>query len=215
MAEDSGEHKLDATLFYKRLKAFYAEWRSAGGIEWGNAEMVSVLVGTTDDNLPMYQKSTALHHWLLDSEFTETLMVFSAKSLLIHCTQKKLDILKEVATKNKELAADIELVMIPKQKKEMKEGLDAVLAHIKKSAQNAAAPIRIGHLAKDQAVGDFSAAWKKVLEDKSLFELADVSNGFSVVFAVKDEAARACIDKAARFTSGVLKKVSCHRYSLG
>ena len=84
------EVKIDKQQFHERLNQLVSAWKGdkrSGDSTFGGVGSLLILLGKSDD--PGYQKSNALHFWLLGYEFPATLLLFTPESLWVVTTAKK------------------------------------------------------------------------------------------------------------------------------
>ncbi|KAL5724319.1 DNA helicase [Ranunculus cassubicifolius] len=187
--------------FTKRLKVLYSHWKENKTDHWGSSDAIVVATPPASEDL-RYLKSSALNMWLLGLEFPETIMVFMNKQIHFLCTQKKASLL-QVLKKPANEAVGAEIVMHVKAKSDngtalMEEIFRSIRAQLKSES-----PI-VGHIAKEAPEGNLLDTWAEKLKSSN-FQLADVTNGFSELFAVKDSTEITNVKKAAFLTSSVMK----------
>ncbi|KAH7834353.1 hypothetical protein Vadar_015117 [Vaccinium darrowii] len=128
-------------------------------------------------------------------------MIFMNKQIHFLCSQKKASLLEAVRGSAKE-AVGVEVVMHVKAR--LDDGtaqMDAVLLAIR--AQSKSDPI-VGYIAREAPEGILLEAWAEKLKNSNL-QLADITNGFSDLFAVKDHDEVTNVKKAAFLTASVMK----------
>ncbi|KAM1749380.1 hypothetical protein ACFX1T_010134 [Malus domestica] len=194
-------YSIDLNNFSKRLKMMYSHWREHRSDVWGESDALAIATPPNSEDL-RYLKSSAMNIWLLGYEFPETIMVFSKKQIHVLCSQKKASLLDVVIKPAKE-AVGVEVVMHVKLKGQDGTGLmdsifRAINAHLSSDA-----PV-VGHIAREAPEGKLLETWSEKLKDTN-FELSDVTNGFSDLFAVKDLVELTYVKKAAYLTSSVMK----------
>ncbi|PIA25479.1 hypothetical protein AQUCO_11400033v1 [Aquilegia coerulea] len=197
-------YDIDLQHFMKRLKVFYSHWKENKVDLWSSSDALVVATPPASDDL-RYLKSSALNMWLLGLEFPETIMVFMNKQIHFMCTQKKASLLENLKRPAKETVG-AELVMHVKTKSDdgtalMDEIFRAIRAQSKSSGPDS--PI-IGYIAKEAPEGKLLETWGDKLKNSS-FQLVDVTNGFSELFAVKDNTEITNVKKAAYLTASVMK----------
>ncbi|KAK6911695.1 Peptidase M24 [Dillenia turbinata] len=197
-------YAINIEAFNKRLKSLYSHWSKHKSSMWGSSDVVAIATPPASEDL-RYLKSSALNIWLYGYEFPETIMVFMSKQIHFLCTQKKasvLDVLKKAAKE----AIGAEVVMHVKAKGE--DGatqMDAIL-HAAKSllkSEGHDSPI-IGHIAKEPPEGKLLETWTAKLKNSS-YELGDITNGLSDLFAIKDSMELTNVKKAAYLTASAMK----------
>ncbi|KAI4310916.1 hypothetical protein MLD38_035861 [Melastoma candidum] len=190
--------------FTKRLKALYAHWSKNRSELWGGCDVLAVATPPASEDL-RYLKSSALNIWLLGYEFPETIMVFMKKQIHFLCSPKKASLLEVIKSSAKE-AVGADVVMHVKAKGDdgsssMEDILSAVRALCRGSSDQL--PV-IGHIAREVPEGKLLEKWSEQLKNAK-FQLSDVSNGLSDLFAVKDASELLCVKKASHLTANVMK----------
>jgi len=93
MAANGAKYDIDAQAFVARLKRVYDSWKASKSEEnWSGADSIVIGAGETDDI--DYKKSAAIHSWLFNYEFPETIIVLSASAVKILSSAKKVQIFK-------------------------------------------------------------------------------------------------------------------------
>uniref|UniRef100_A0A2P2L5F6 FACT complex subunit n=1 Tax=Rhizophora mucronata TaxID=61149 RepID=A0A2P2L5F6_RHIMU len=198
-------YAINLDSFSKRLKVLYSHWNAHNIDCWGASDALSIATLPTSEDL-RYLKSSALNIWLVGYEFPETIIVFLKKQIHILCSHKKASLLGVVKKSAKE-AADVEVVIHVKAKNDDGSGLmDSIFLaiHAQSSSSGHDTPI-IGYIARESPEGKLLEAWNEKLKNARC-ELSDVTNGFSDLFAIKDETELTNIKKAAFLTSSVMKQ---------
>lgn len=197
-------YSIDLDNFCRRLKVFYSHWRANKSSVWGSSDAVAVATPPQSDDL-RYLKSSALNIWLLGYEFPETIMVFMNKQIHFLCSQKKA-LLLEVLKKSARESMGAEVVMHVKAKNnDGTTGMDAILDAIRSQAKldGLDSPV-IGHVVREAPEGNLLEKWVEKLKSSNL-ELADITNGLSDLFAVKDGLELTNLKKASFLTASVMK----------
>ncbi|XP_068340143.1 FACT complex subunit SPT16-like [Pyrus communis] len=194
-------YSIDLNNFSKRLKMMYLHWREHRSDLWGESDALAIATPPTSEDL-RYLKSSAMNIWLLGYEFPETIMVFSKKQIHVLCSQKKASLLDVVIKPAKE-AVGVEVVMHVKLKGQDGTGLMDSIFRAINAHSSSDAPI-VGHIAREAPEGKLLETWSEKLKNAN-FELSDVTNGFSDLFAVKDLVELTYVKKAAYLTSSVMK----------
>ncbi|XP_042483515.1 FACT complex subunit SPT16-like [Macadamia integrifolia] len=192
--------------FRIRLKSFYSHWKEHKTDLWGSTDVIAVATPPASEDL-RYLKSSALNIWLLGYEFPETIMVFMKKQIHLLCSQKKASLLEVIKKSSKE-AVGVEVVIHVKARSDggaalMEEIFCAVRAQSKSDGHES--PV-VGQIAKEASEGKLLEKWAEKLNN-SKFLLSDVTNGFSELFAVKDDSELTSVRKAAYLTASVMKNV--------
>jgi nucleosome binding factor SPN SPT16 subunit len=190
--------------FSKRLKMFYSHWNEYNGDLWGASAALAIATPPTSEDL-RYLKSSALNIWLVGYEFPETIMVFTKKQIHFLCSQKKASLL-DIVKKSAKEAVGVEVVMHVKPKNDDGVGLmDNIFEAVNaQSNSNGHHPPVVGHIAREAPEGKLLETWAEKLKNAN-FELSDVTNGFSNLFAVKDNTELTNVKKAAFLTSSVMR----------
>ncbi|KAB1202090.1 FACT complex subunit SPT16 [Morella rubra] len=200
----SNPYAINLENFSKRLKMLYSHWNEHDTDLWGASDALSIATPPTSEDL-RYLKSSALNIWLLGYEFPETIMVFMKKQIHILCSQKKASLLDVVKRSAKE-AVDVEVVMHVKPKNDDGAGLMDSIFHAinaQSKSNHRDGPV-IGHIARETPEGKLLETWAEKLKHAN-YELSDVTNGFSNLFAVKDNIELTNVKKAAFLTSSVMR----------
>ncbi|KAE9446641.1 hypothetical protein C3L33_21408, partial [Rhododendron williamsianum] len=186
--------------FSTRLKALYSNWREHKAEFWGSSDVLAVATPPASEDL-RYLKSSALNIWLLGYEFPDTIMIFMNKQIHFLCSQKKASLLEAVKKAAVE-AVGVEVVMHVKARNDDGTAqMDSILLAIR--AQSKSDPI-VGYIAREAPEGILLETWAEKLKNSNL-QLADITNGFSDLFAVKDHDEVTNVKKAAFLTASVMK----------
>ncbi|XP_021282474.1 FACT complex subunit SPT16-like [Herrania umbratica] len=191
--------------FSKRLKILYSHWNKHNADLWGASSALVIATPPVSEDL-RYLKSSALNIWLVGYEFPETIMVFLKKQIHFLCSQKKASLL-DVVKKSAREAVGVEVVIHVKAKGDDGTGLmDSIFRAIYSQTNSGdhAVPV-VGHISRETPEGKFLETWDEKLKNAK-FELSDVTNGFSDLFAVKDETELTNVKKAAFLTSSVMRQ---------
>ncbi|KAL5836619.1 hypothetical protein ACOSQ3_013788 [Xanthoceras sorbifolium] len=191
--------------FTKRLKTLYSHWNEHNSDIWGNSSALAIATPPVSEDL-RYLKSSALNIWLVGYEFPETIMVFLKNQIHFLCSQKKASLL-EVVKKSAKEAVGVEVLIHVKAKNDDGTGLmDKIFGAVNDQSKSGdhGAPV-VGHISREVPEGKLLETWDKKLKSAN-FELSDVSNGFSDLFAVKDDTEITNIKKAAFLSSSVMKQ---------
>ncbi|KAK9292165.1 hypothetical protein L1049_020124 [Liquidambar formosana] len=131
----------------------------------------------------------------------ETIMVFMKKQIHFLCSQKKASLLEGVKKSAKEVVG-VEVVMHVKAKNDNgTTQMDAIFRAVHDQSKDT--PV-VGHIAREAPEGKLLETWAEKLKDAN-FQLSDVTNGFSDLFAIKDSTELTNVKKAAFLTSSVMK----------
>ncbi|KAH7849396.1 hypothetical protein Vadar_017225 [Vaccinium darrowii] len=197
---------INLVCFSTRLKALYSNWQDLKAEFWGSSDVLVVATPPSSDDL-RYLKSSALNVWLLGYEFPETIMIFMNKQIHFLCNQNKASLLEAVRGSAME-AVGVEVVLHVKAR--FDDGtaqMDALLRAI--CAQSKSNPI-VGYIAREASEGILLEAWAEKLKNSNL-QLADITSGFSDLFAVKDHEEVTNVKKAAFLAATVMKNFVVHR----
>uniref|UniRef100_A0A5B6Z6E1 FACT complex subunit n=1 Tax=Davidia involucrata TaxID=16924 RepID=A0A5B6Z6E1_DAVIN len=190
--------------FSKRLKMLYSHWSEHNNDLWGASDVLAIATPPPSEDL-RYLKSLALNVWLVGYQFPDTIMVFMKKQIHFLCSQKKASLL-EVLKKSAKEVVGAEVVMHVKAKNDdgtalMDSIFRAVRAQSKLDGHDT--PV-VGYIAREAPEGNLLETWDEKLKNAN-FQLNDITNGFSDLFAVKDNAEITNVKKAAYLTSSVMK----------
>ncbi|GAU22459.1 hypothetical protein TSUD_123460 [Trifolium subterraneum] len=197
-------YAIDLNTFQTRLKTFYKHWDESRTDLWGSSDAIAVACPPPSDDL-RYLKSTALFLWLLGFEFPETIMVFTKEQIHILCSQKKASILESVKKSARE-SVGVEIVLHVKPKNDDGTSfMDAIIRAIRvQSKSDGHDSSTVGHIAREEPEGKLLDAWAEKLKN-SKFNMVDVANGFSALFAAKSNEEVTSIKRAAYLTTSVMK----------
>ncbi|KAI8025619.1 FACT complex subunit SPT16 [Camellia lanceoleosa] len=197
-------YSINLVAFGKWLKMLYSHWNEYDNDLWGASEVLAIATPPPSEDL-RYLKSSALNVWLVGYEFPDTIMVFMKKQIHFLCCQKKASLL-EVVRKTAKEVVDAEVVMHVKAKNDdgtalMYSIFRAVRAQSKLDDHDT--PV-VGYIAREIPEGNLLETWAEKPKNAN-FQLSDITNGFSDLFAVKDSAEITNVKKAAYLTSSVMK----------
>ncbi|KAI4255761.1 MAG: hypothetical protein LQ352_002412 [Teloschistes flavicans] len=193
------EVKIDSQTFHHRLSTLTSAWkadkRSNNDALFGGVGSFIVLMGKNEETAN-YQKSNAMHYWLLGYEFPATLMVFTPDALWFVTTAKKAKHLEGL----KGGKIPIEILSRTKDAEQNAKHFESCLDLIKKSGK------KVGVLAKDAPSGPFIEEWKKAFGDAAKdVEEVDVTPALSIAaLAAKDEAELRNMRDSARASAGIM-----------
>ncbi|XAR68670.1 hypothetical protein NMG60_11003875 [Bertholletia excelsa] len=197
-------YNIDLEGYSRRLKALYSKWSEHKSDLWASADVLAIATPPPSDDL-RYLKSSALNIWLLGYEFPETIMVFMSKQLHFLCSQKKASLLEAVKKSSKE-AVGAEVFMHVKAKSEDGSAqADAILRAIRAQSklESPDNPV-VGYIAREVPEGNLLEMWAEKLKNSN-FQLGDITNGLSDLFAAKDGNEITNVKKAAYLTASVMK----------
>jgi len=197
-------YSIDLSTFQSRLKLFYSHWEENKSTLWGSSDAIAIACPPPSDDL-RYLKSTALNLWLLGFEFPDTIMVFMKKQIHLLCSQKKASILEAVRKSSKE-AVGADIVMHIKGKNDDGVALmDAIFHAIRaESKVDVSGAPTVGYISREAPEGKLLETWAEKLKSTN-FELIDVANGLSSMFAVKNNDELTSIKRASYLTTSVMK----------
>eukprot|EP01018_Ginkgo_biloba_P030029 Gb_09795 [translate_table: standard] len=200
-AKASSGYEINVETFGKRLKTFYANWKEHKQDLWGGCGAIAVSTPPPSEDL-RYLKSSALNIWLLGYEFPETIMVFMEKQIHFLCSQKKASLLETLKKSSKSLGIDV-ILHVKARNDSGSNQMEEICMAIKSQCKGGV-PV-VGWIAKEAPEGSLLEGWTEKLKGTE-FQLVDASNGFSDLFAVKDETEITNIKKAAFLSASVLKQ---------
>ncbi|KAG5244612.1 FACT complex [Salix suchowensis] len=199
-------YAIDVEKFKIRLKEFYSNWNENKAGLWGSSDVIAIATPPPSEDL-RYLKSSALNIWLLGYEFPETVMVFMKRQIHFLCSQKKASLLEVVKKPAREVVG-VDVMMHVKAKTDNGTDLmEAIFRAIRSQpgADEQVAPV-VGHIVREAPEGNLLETWSEKLKGAG-FELADVTNGLSDLFAVKDADELINVKKAAFLTCSVMNNV--------
>ncbi|KAK0591966.1 hypothetical protein LWI29_010894 [Acer saccharum] len=198
--------ELAADTVSTRLKTFYSHWKETKSDLWGSADVLAIATPPASEDL-RYLKSSALNIWLLGYEFPETIMVFTKKQIHFLCSQKKASLLG-VVKKSAMDAVGADVVLHVKAKTDDGTGLmDGIFSAVRSlsKADGNDNPI-VGYISRETPEGKLLETWDDRLKNTG-FQLSDVTNGLSDLFAVKDQDEIMNVKKAGYLTYSVMNKI--------
>ncbi|XP_021898747.1 FACT complex subunit SPT16 [Carica papaya] len=199
-------YSIDLKSFGTRLKTLYEHWNNHKVDLWGSSDVLTIATPPVSEDL-RYLKSSALNVWLFGYEFPETIIVFSRKQIHFLCSQKKAWLLEVVKRPAKE-AVGATVVMHVKAKADDGTGLmDAIFRAIRgQSKDDGNDSLFVGYMARETPEGNLLEIWSDKLKNAG-FQLVDMINGLSDLFAVKDGTEILNVKKAAYLTYNVMNNV--------
>ncbi|BDD57948.1 FACT complex subunit spt16 [Monascus purpureus] len=191
---------VDKATFFNRLSTLYTAWktdRRSGNAMFGGVGSIVVLMGKTDE-ANSFQKSNAMHFWLLGYEFPATLMVFTTEAMYVVTTAKKAKHLEHL----KGGKIPLEIIVVTKDPEQKLKAFEKCLDIIKNAGK------KIGILPKDSTSGPFADDWKRSFSDLSKeVEEVDIAPALSsAAFSVKDTDELVSIRNASRACSGLMSE---------
>lgn len=199
-------YSINLENFSTRLKALYSHWNKHKSDYWGSADVLAIATPPASEDL-RYLKSSALNIWLLGYEFPETVMVFMKKQIHFLCSQKKASLLGMVKRSAKD-AVGVDVVIHVKAKTDDGvELMDAIFNAVRSQSNvdSGDGPI-VGSIARETPEGRLLETWADRLQNSG-FQLSDVTNGLSELFAVKDQEEIMNVKKAGYLTYNVMNKI--------
>ncbi|XP_010272755.1 PREDICTED: FACT complex subunit SPT16-like [Nelumbo nucifera] len=200
----SNTYTINLENFNKRLKSFYSHWDQHKNDLWGSSDAIAIATPPASEDL-RYLKSSALNIWLLGYEFPETIMVFTNKQIHFLCSQKKASLLETLKKSAKESVGAEVVIHVKARGDDGSALMDGILraVHVHSKSDGHESPV-IGYIVKEAPEGNLLEIWAEKLRNSG-FQLGDVTNGFSDLFAVKDSTELMNVKKAAFLTSSVMK----------
>ncbi|KAK2661385.1 hypothetical protein Ddye_007918 [Dipteronia dyeriana] len=199
-------YSINLETFSTRLKVFYSHWKENKSDLWGSTDVLAVATPPASEDL-RYLKSSALNIWLLGYEFPETIMVFTKKQIHFLCSQKKASLLG-VVKKSAMDAVGVGVVLHVKAKTDdgtgLMDGIFSAVCTLSKADGNDN-PI-VGYISRETPEGKLLETWDDRLKNTG-FQLSDVTNGLSDLFAVKDQDEIMNVKKAGYLTYSVMNKI--------
>ncbi|KAJ3037385.1 FACT complex subunit spt16 [Rhizophlyctis rosea] len=191
---------LDARKFHRRAKQLFETWRTSKE-EFGGADALVIAVGETNDDT-LYQKSTsiqltAVKTWLLGYEFPETVLVITPGRFTFATSGKK-GVILEGLRKNHENETQIEIMARTKDDAHNKSLMERLADIVAESKQ-------VGTFPKDRFEGKIISEWEDALKSKGI-ETVDMTAGFGLALAVKDDDELEFVSTAARISSSVMQR---------
>ncbi|EPY53715.1 FACT complex component Spt16 [Schizosaccharomyces cryophilus OY26] len=195
------EYHIDANVFHKRLNLLLSSWKEASDANelFQGCESILVVIGTADVPNP-YQKSAAMHTWLLGYEFPSTLMLVEKERVTFLTSNTKASMLAQLLeTDNK--AIDVNILKRTKDPAENRALFDEIIKYLRATNK------KVGIFPKDINQGKFVNEWNEVFEPvKSEFEMVDASMGLAKALAVKDELEISNVKDASRVSVASMTK---------
>ncbi|KDO45367.1 hypothetical protein CISIN_1g001503mg [Citrus sinensis] len=189
-------YSINLENFSTRLKALYSHWNKHKSDYWGSADVLAIATPPASEDL-RYLKSSALNIWLLGYEFPETVMVFMKKQIQFLCSQKKASLLGMVKRSAKDAVGADVVIHVKAKTDDGVELMDAIFNAVRSQSNvdSGDGPI-VGSIARETPEGRLLETWADRLQNSG-FQLSDVTNGLSELFAVKDQEEIMNVKKAA------------------
>ena len=170
---------INTKLFQARLEKLYDYWNESKANEasaFNKLNCFLALMGSADEDNP-YQKTAALHTWLLGYEFPATLMLFTPDKLLVFTSSNKAKFLEPL---QKTSSKTIEVMLRTKDDESNKAHLATILDVIKSEG-------RLGVFLKDSYKGKAVDEWNKAFETISNdVEKVDLGSAIAPCMSIKD-----------------------------
>ena len=160
-----------------------------------------VPVGKANDDEPEFTKSKAMHRYLLQYEFQDTVMVFSSAGLHVLSAAKKVGFLTPLAAEAKKVGVNV--VLHARNKADAnKASFEAMLGAIKKSHGGA----KLAGFQKELVwqLGGLASTWASAVGAAGL-EAVEGAPGMASFLSVKGEDEMTHVVNAAKLTSKILK----------
>ncbi|KAJ5619571.1 hypothetical protein N7510_003555 [Penicillium lagena] len=191
---------IDKTTFFNRLSNLYSTWKTdkrTGNALFDGAGSIVILMGKTDEE-NSFQKSNAMHFWLLGYEFPATLLVLTTEALYVVTAAKKAKHLEPL----KGGKIPVEILVTTKDPESKTKAFEKCLDVIKGAGK------KVGVLPKDATSGPFAEEWKRAFSDISKeVEEVDIASALSAsAFSVKDPDELVAIRNASRACSGLMSE---------
>ncbi|KAJ5833155.1 hypothetical protein N7474_001466 [Penicillium riverlandense] len=191
---------IDKTTFFNRLSNLYSTWKTdkrTGNALFDGVGSIVILMGKTDEE-NSFQKSNAMHFWLLGYEFPATLLVLTTEALYVVTAAKKAKHLEPL----KGGKIPVEILVTTKDPESKTKAFEKCLDVIKGAGK------KVGVLPKDATSGPFAEEWKRAFSDISKeVEEVDIASALSAsAFSVKDPDELVSIRNASRACSGLMSE---------
>ncbi|ORY78644.1 FACT complex component Spt16 [Protomyces lactucae-debilis] len=188
---------IDAASFSERLGKLVSLWKEnveQAESAWNGVGSLFAIMGTADEDNP-YQKTAALHTWLLGYEFPATTMLLTQDKFYIYTSAGKA---KHLTGLSKSSPVPIEILTKTKDEAANQALLEKLVGVLKDGK-------KMGIFAKDtyggKAIDEWNAAFKS---EEATVEKVDVSAAISPCMAIKDNNELGHIKSAARSSVTVL-----------
>lgn len=189
---------VDKNKFQTRLKKLLDTWSDDQSSEtslFHGVDTFLALMGSADEDNP-YQKTAALHTWLLGYEFPATLILLSRSKIVFLTSENKAKFLQPLT---KDAVVPMEIIHRSKDEKERAQQYDKIISEIK-------AGTKMGYFAKDSYKGKVVDEWNKAYEAEAASTITkiDFSNAIAPCMSIKDDSEIASIRAAAKSSVTVL-----------
>ena len=186
--------QLDVKTFHKRIKILQEQWRDYQS-SLKTFAAVSIVTGGANE-FSTYQKSVAMHNWLLGYEFPETIVVLTPDKVGIVTSVKKGTMLEQLNTAFFENQTQVSIFKREKDGSNQEEVLASLLEFI--DGDN------VGVFVKDKLSTPLASAWADLLESSGKKTL-DVAKEISISFSIKDKEGISNTKIAGKVTSMAMK----------
>lgn len=197
------ELNIDAEAFKARVELLHGKYRE---FENEPNSMVFALGSSNPEN--PYQKTTALHYWLMGYEFPATLIVFTPGKVVIITSGPKAKHLEKVVELFKNNNNGVELEIWQRNNKDV-EHSQKLFKDIIELINTAGKTVGIPE--KDVYEGKFMKEWKPIWDaaiKEHEFKLVDISAGLSSTWEVKDDKEKAYISIASKCSDRFMNLLS-------
>ncbi|XDT39037.1 Hypothetical protein J6898_00545 [Nakaseomyces glabratus] len=197
------ELNIDAEAFKARVELLHGKYR-----EFENEpNSIVFALGSSNPENP-YQKTTALHYWLMGYEFPATLIVFTPGKVVIITSGPKAKHLEKVVELFKNNNNGVELEIWQRNNKDV-EHSQKLFKDIIELINTAGKTVGIPE--KDVYEGKFMKEWKPIWDaaiKEHEFTLVDISAGLSSTWEVKDDKEKAYISIASKCSDRFMNLLS-------
>lgn len=197
------ELNIDAEAFKARVELLHGKYRE---FENEPNSMVFALGSSNPEN--PYQKTTALHYWLMGYEFPATLIVFTPGKVVVITSGPKAKHLEKVVELFKNNNNGVELEIWQRNNKDV-EHSQKLFKDIIELINTAGKTVGIPE--KDVYEGKFMKEWKPIWDaaiKEHEFKLVDISAGLSSTWEVKDDKEKAYISIASKCSDRFMNLLS-------
>lgn len=162
--------------FGERLKILYSHWEEQRIDLWSSSDILSIAMSERPkDKKPCYLKSSTLSTWLFGMVPWRSVIVFTKKQIHCLCSSKEEASLFEIIQMPAKEAVGVDVLLYVKV---VSNDLDAIVSSFDVNTV-------VGHVEDEVHTTDLSKLWSLKLKRRK-FQLADVTDGLSHLFAVKD-----------------------------
>lgn len=200
------EIKIDKDTFWSRYADLDKNWKT-GGKNWGDGKTCDALLlinGEAEEDETMYSRSTAMQNLLIGYEMSDVIFLITEKKFYMLAGSKKIKYMTVVGSAETVKGQDLKLEHITKSKGDgLQDDLQTLLGHFRESKSGKI----LGIIKKDyeKCKGKLAKKLRAAITEAGV-DLVDVGVGFGGVLAIKDSAGLACINKAAQYSTQVLRK---------